>query len=164
MPDKPTAQEVESSEDPGTEVPSSNFESAPNIVATSVQAIQQLAPVYGQLGLAGFLTVAGTALILLTVALSFATGTANAGNWGGITIWEEVLFMAVAVFLITAGVVFLHSLNAAKAAIQRFALEQGHDQNRWVHEETMAKLAIRGSQPAVSKPPDQDQSSELSNG
>lgn len=124
----------------------SAFTPASQIIDTSIQAIEKLGPIYKNVKMAGFLTIAGVTIAILTIGLSFLTGTGEESKWyGGITIWEEILFMIVAILFVSFGVIFLLKNNAIKSSIQKTTIDLGSEKNRWIHEETMAKFGIRGS-------------------
>jgi len=85
---------------------------------------------------------------LLTIVLSFLTGTGEEGGWyGGITVWEEALFLSLCAVFAIVGLVFLVRYNDRKSEIQLLTIEIERDRNRWLHEETLAKLQLPGSQP-----------------
>ncbi len=150
-PDK-SAAVSEVDESPSAILPT-EFKSASEILKISVVAMTEFGKIYTHVGVAGFLTIAGVTIALLTIALSFITGTsAQGGMLGGITIWEELLFMAIAVVMITLGVVYLLAGNSAKAGVHKLTTELEREQNRWLHEETMAKFGLPGSQQAGRGP------------
>jgi hypothetical protein len=132
------------------EMSKTDFKSAREIIEDSAEAIQKLAPVYKEVGWAGFFAVSSVVIAMLTIALSFLTGTGQEGRWyGGITVWEEALFLSLCAVFAFAGLVFLIKYNDRKADIQQLTIEIERERNRWLHEETMAKLKLQGSQPAA---------------
>ncbi|MBA7490526.1 hypothetical protein ES702_01064 [subsurface metagenome] len=125
------------------------------IITETVKAMKELGPLYKEVGLAGFLTIAGVVIGLLTIALSFLTGTADAGRWyGGIKLEEAILFVALSITFVILGVGFLTRYNSQKTRIQQQGIEVGKERNKWIHQETMEKLRTRGSkQPNTTKEP-----------
>ena len=116
------------------------------ILAESVTAIQSLAPVYKEIGFAGFLAVSAVVIVLLTVVLAFATSAEDADKWyGGISLGEEAMFLTIAAVLAALGFWFLARYNHLKTRIQELTIEIERERNHWVHEETTAKLRLAGS-------------------
>ncbi len=83
--------------------------------------------------------VSGVVIALCTVWLSYQT------RWdGGITLWEEAPFLAVAVILVVIGSLFLLRCNTRRAELQEWVIELERERNKWIHEETMAKTQAVG--------------------
>lgn len=138
---------------PSIDIPSTEFKSAKDILKDSISSIKELAPVYQGLGWAGFFGVSSVVIALLTIVLSFYTGTESEGSWfGGITLYEEILFMAISALFAIVGLIFLIKRTENKVELQKIQIEIDHNQNKWLHEETMAKLNLPMSQGSSTKP------------
>lgn len=136
-----TQDENSSKEDALQDVPTTDFKSAREILNDSVSSIKELSPVYRNLGWAGFFGVSSVVIALLTIALSFLTGTGGEGRWyGGITFQEEILFMVISGLFALFGLIFLMQFNDKNAELQKLQIEIDHNRNKWLHEQTMVRL------------------------
>ena len=94
------------------DVPLTNFKSAKDILKESIESIKELAPIYKDLGWSGFFGVSSVVIALLTLVLSFLTGTQMEGKWyGGITLYEEMLFLFISALFAVIGLILLRNLT-----------------------------------------------------
>ena len=127
-------------------IPQSNLESGTKILQNSITAIKDLSETYKKSSLTGFLVVSGVVLALLTIVLSFISGTQPEKNWiTGITLWEEVIFSIISIVCIVSGTLFLTHINKCKLELQKIAIQIDKERNGYIHRETVAKFNLEGS-------------------
>lgn len=119
------------------DLPNQQLKSAGMIIKEITGSIKELSTVYERIGFAGMLTVSAIALISLTIVLSFYTET--------ILMQEKILFSWIAIALAVLATVFLVQKNSKESRRELLAMEIERERNRWIHEETMAKLNMEGS-------------------
>lgn len=95
----------------------------------TITAIEKLNNAYDKLKLSGFLIVAGTVIGILTIILSFITGSYEQPSWLGINLIEEIVFISFSALLIIIGIMFKIKVNQAKENLQReiFEIEKARD-------------------------------------
>lgn len=127
-------------------LPTPEFKSASLIIKETSDAIKELSTVYERIGLAGTFTVSAIVLGIVTIVFSYFSGTVIGNSWRlGTTLQEEILFGCIAIAFAGLGTVFLIQKNSKESRRQLLAMEIERDRNRYIHEQTIAKLRLQGS-------------------
>ena len=128
------------------DLPTSEFKSASTIIKETTGAIKELSTVYDKIGFAGTLTVSAIVLGIVTIIFTYLSGTMIGDEWRlGTTLQEEILFACIAIAFAALGTVFLIQKNSKESQRQLLAMEIERERNRYIHEETVAKLRLQGS-------------------
>lgn len=115
------------------------------ILTESTKVMEKSADIYGTVKMGGFLVISGFTMGIVTIALSFLTGTGEGESWFGITYKEEILFTILSIGFAGFGVIIKSQYNSQKTQIRLDCLKIDGELNRYVHEETLTKLRLRGS-------------------
>ena len=117
------------------------LKNAGSILADTIRAISDLAPLYERVKIPGLLVLSGVVLALVAVVLTVVSRYMPVKT----TLGEEILIASLGLLFVTLGVAFQTVYNGMQTRITLETLKIGEERNAMLHEETMAKLKLQTS-------------------